>query len=53
VTVKEFQKEIAKEKFDVKNTPLKVKLPTGETYDVSMVSIYDDMAVIEVVKEGE
>jgi hypothetical protein len=48
-SVKQLTKELAKEKYDVKNTPVTIKLPNGDTYEPSMVSIYDDQVVIETV----
>lgn len=53
-SVKQLQKELSKEKYDVKSTPVIVKLPNGDIYEPSIISIYDDQVVIETVpKEGD
>ena len=49
MTVKELAREISKEKYDQKNLPVIIQMPNGDTYDVSMVSKYDDMTVIDAV----
>ena len=52
MTVKELVKELAKEKYDTKNTDVKVAF-LDETYDVESVNIYDNEVHLKVVAGSE